>query len=37
MAFLASKSEVKEGKACGKRYILFKIDIEVTFYNLVAV
>jgi hypothetical protein len=37
MAFLASKSEVREGKACGKRYILFKIDIQVTFFNLVEV
>jgi len=36
MALLASKSEVREGKTCGKCYILFKIDIHVTFFNLVA-
>jgi hypothetical protein len=36
VTLLASKSEVREGKACGKRYILFKIYIQVTFLNLVA-
>jgi hypothetical protein len=33
---LASNSEVREGMACGKRYILFKIDNQVTFFILVA-
>ena len=36
VTFLASKSEVREGKTCGKRYILFKIYIQVNFFNFVA-
>jgi hypothetical protein len=36
MTLLVSKSEVREGKTCGKCYILFKKDIQVTFFSLVA-
>jgi hypothetical protein len=36
VTLLASKSEVREGKARRKRYIHFKIYIQATFFNLVA-